>query len=146
MSKEKFVRDKPHVTINVIIAVFGILSAFSLGMLIFNDVQATSDSDGDSIPDQEEDRAKVPLFFVVTDDVLTFRSYGTDTAPTTGGHEVGHQLGLSHDGLSSHLEIKSKLYDDVSTEIPLLEFSVKYESLIEFVDASYNYFYLNVEY
>jgi len=141
MSKEKFVRDKPHVTINVIIAVFGILSAFSLGMLIFNDVQATSDSDGDSIPDQEEARAKVPLFFDVTDDVLTFRSYGTDTTPTTGGHEIGHQLGLSHDGFSSHLEIKSKLYDDVSTDIPLLEFNVKYESLIEFVDADTNGFF-----
>lgn len=56
----------------------------SLGMLIFNDVQATSDSDGDTISDQEEDRAKVPFFFDITDDVLTFRSYGTDSTPTSG--------------------------------------------------------------
>ena len=141
MSKEKFVRDKPHVTISVLIAVFGILSTVSLGMLIFNDVVATLDSDGDIIPDHEEVRAKVPLFFDLTDEILTFRSYETDTSPTTGGHEVGHQLGLSHDGLSSHLEINSRLYDDVSTGIPLLEFGIKYESLIEFNDSDTNGFY-----
>lgn len=141
MSKEKFVRNKPHVNIGVLIAVFGILSTLSLGMVIFNDVVATLDSDGDTIPDQEEDRAKQPLFFDVTDEILTFRSYGTETSPTTGGHEVGHQLGLSHDGLSSHLEIQSRLYDDVSTENPILEFGVKYESLIEFVDSDTNGFF-----
>jgi len=141
MSKEKFVRDKPHVNIGVLIAIFGILSALSLGIVIFNDVVATSDSDGDTIPDQEEDRAKQPLFFDLTDEGLTFRSYGTDTSPTTGGHEVGHQLDISHAGFSSHLEIKSKLYDDVSTEVPLLVFGVKYESLIEFVDADTNGFF-----
>ena len=141
MSKEKFVRDKPHVNIGVLLAVFGILSTLSLGMVIFNDIVATSDSDGDTIPDQEEDRAKVPLFFDITDEVLTFRSYGTETTPTTGGHEVGHNLDISHYGLSSHLEIKSKLYNDVSTEVPLLVFGVKYESLIEFVDADTNGFF-----
>ena len=141
MSKEKFVRNKPHVTISVLIAVFGIFSALSLGMLIFNDVQAISDSDGDTIPDQEEDRAKVPLFFDVTDEVLTFRSYGTETTPTTGGHEVGHNLDISHGGLSSNLEIHSRLYDDVSTKIPVLEFGVKYEELVEFIDSNTNGFF-----
>ena len=141
MSKEKFVRNKPHVTISVLIAVFGIFSALSLGMLIFNDVQAISDSDGDTIPDQEEDRAKVPLFFDVTDEVLTFRSYGTETTPTTGGHEVGHNLDISHGGLSSNLEIHSRLYDDVSTKIPVLEFVVKYEELVEFIDSNTNGFF-----
>ena len=141
MSKEKFVRDKPHVNIGVLIVIFGLLSTVSLGMLIFNDVLAISDSDGDTVPDLEEDRAKQPLYFDITDNVLTFRSYGTETSPTTGGHEVGHQLGLSHDGLSSHLELNSRLYDDVSTDIPILEFGVKYESLIEFVDSDSNGFF-----
>jgi len=141
MSKEKFVRDKPHVTIGVIIAVLGILSGLSLGMVIFNDVVATLDSDGDTIPDHEEERAKQPLFFDITDKVLTFRSYGTETTPTSGNHEVGHNLDISHSGFSSHLEIRSRLYDDVSTEIPLLEFGVKYESLIEFTDFDANGFF-----
>ena len=141
MSKEKFVRDKPHVNIGVLIAVFGILSTLSLGMVIFNDILATSDSDGDTIPDLEEDRAKQPLFFDITDKVLTFRSYGTETTPTTGNHEVGHNLDISHTGFSPHLEIHSRLYEDVSTKIPLLEFSVKYESLIEFIDFDANGFF-----
>jgi hypothetical protein len=141
MSKEKFVRDKPHVNIGVLIAIFGILSALSLGMVIFNDVVALSDSDGDTISDQEESEARQPLFFDITDNILTFRSYGTETTPTTGGHEVGHNLGLSHDGISSHLEIQSRLYEDVSTEISKLEFGVKYESLIEFVDSDTNGFF-----
>ncbi|MHA1240466.1 MAG: hypothetical protein ACTSQU_06695 [Promethearchaeota archaeon] len=141
MSKEKFVRDKPHINIGVLIAVFGILSTLSLGMVIFNDIVATSDSDGDTIPDLEEDRAVQPLFFDITDEILTFRSYGTETTPTTGNHEVGHNLDISHAGISSHLEIQSKLYDDVSTEIPLLEFGVKYESLIEFTDSDANGFF-----
>ena len=141
MSKEKFVRDKPHINIGVLIAVFGILSTLSLGMVIFNDIVATSDSDGDTIPDLEEDRAVQPLFFDITDEILTFRSYGTETTPTTGNHEVGHNLDISHAGFSSHLEIQSKLYDDVSTEIPLLEFGVKYESLIEFTDSDANGFF-----
>ena len=141
MSKEKFVRDKPHVNIGVIIAVFGILSTLSLGMVIFNDVVATLDSDGDTISDHEEDSAKQPLFFDITDEILTFRSYGTETTPTGGNHEVGHNLDISHTGLSSHLEIHSRLYDDVSTEIPLLEFGVNYESLIEFVDFDANGFF-----
>ncbi len=141
MSKEKFVRDKPHVNIGVLIAVFGILSTLSLGMLIFNDIVAASDSDGDTIPDLEEDRAVQPLFFDITDEILTFRSYGTETTPISGNHEVGHNLDISHAGFSSHLEIRSKLYDDVSTEIPLLEFVVKYESLIEFTDSDANGFF-----
>ncbi|MCK4286482.1 MAG: hypothetical protein KAX18_09785, partial [Candidatus Lokiarchaeota archaeon] len=70
-------RDKPHVNIGVLIAVFGILSTLSIGMVIFNDIVATSDSDGDTISDYEEDRAIQPLFFDITDEVLTFRSYGT---------------------------------------------------------------------
>ena len=141
MSKEKFVRDKPHVNIGVLIAVFGILSTLSLGMLIFNDIVAASDSDGDTISDYEEESAIQPLYFDITDGVLTFRSYGTQTTPTTGGHEVGHNLDISHAGFSSHLEIHSRLYDDVSTEIPLLEFGVKYESLIEFTDFDANGFF-----
>jgi hypothetical protein len=141
MSKEKFVRDKPHVNIGVLIAIFGILSTLSLGMVILSDVVAMSDSDGDTISDQEEAKARQPLFFDVTDEIITFRSYGTETTPTTGGHEVGHNLGLSHDGLSSHLEIQSKLYEDVSSDISKLEFSVKYESLIEFVDSDTNGFF-----
>jgi len=141
MSKEKFVRDKPHVNIGALIAVFGILSGLSLGMVIFNDIVATSDSDGDTIPDLEEDRARQPLYFDITDEVLTFRSYGTETTPTGGVHEVGHNLDISHSEFSSHLEIRSRLYDDVSTEIPLLEFGVKYESLIEFTDFDANGFF-----
>jgi len=140
-SKEKFVRDKPHVNIGVLIAVFGILSTLSLGMVIFNDVVATMDSDGDTISDQEEDAAKQPLFFDVTDETLTFRSYGTGTSSTSGVHEVGHNLDISHAGFSSHLEIQSMLFDDVSTEIPLLEFGIKYESLIEFTDVDGNGFF-----
>ncbi len=141
MSKEKFVRDKPHMNIGVLIAVFGIISTLSLGMVIYIDVVAKSDSDGDTIPDLEEDRAVQPLFFDITDEILTFRSYETETTPTTGNHEVGHNLDISHAGFSSHLEIQSKLYDDVSTEIPLLEFGVKYESLIEFIDSDANGFF-----
>jgi len=141
LSKEKFVRDKPHVNIGVLLAVFGILSGFSLGMVIFNDVVATLDSDGDTIPDHEEEIAIQPLFFDVTEEVLTFRSYGTETTPTDGNHEVGHNLDISHSGISSYLEIHSRLYDDVSTEIPLLEFGVKYESLIEFIDFDANGFF-----
>jgi hypothetical protein len=141
MSKEKFVRDKPHVNIGVVIAVFGILSILSLGMVIYNDVVATLDSDGDTISDHEEESARQPLFFDITDENLNFRSYGTQTIPTTGGHEVGHNLDISHAGFSSHLEISSRLYDDVSTEIPLLEFGVKYESLIEFTDFDANGFF-----
>jgi len=124
--------------IGVLIAVFGILSAFSLGMVIFNDVVATLDSDGDTIPDNEEIRAKQPLFFDVTDELLTFRSFGTDTSPSSTGHEVGHNLDISHAGFSSHLEIQSRLYDDVSTGIPLLEFAIQYDSLIEFLDFDAN--------
>ncbi|MHA1477734.1 MAG: hypothetical protein ACTSPU_06000 [Promethearchaeota archaeon] len=134
-------RDKPHLNIGVLIAIFGILSGLSLGMVLFNDIVATLDSDGDTIPDQEEDRAKQPLFFDVTDELLTFRSFGTDTSPTSGVHEVGHNLDISHSGVSSYLEIRSILYDDISTEVPLLELGVKYESLIEFIDFDANGFF-----
>jgi hypothetical protein len=137
MSKEKFVRSKPHVTIGVLIAVFGLLSSFSLGMVIFNDIVVTLDSDGDTVPDQEEERSKRPLFFEVTNDLLSFRSYQTETSPTS----VGHNLELSHDGLSTHLEIHSSLFNDVSTGVPLLEFVLKYESLIEFTDIDTNGYY-----
>jgi len=138
MSKEKFVRVKPHLNIGVLIAVFGILSGLSLGMVIFNDVVATLDSDGDTISDQEEDEAKQPLFFDITAETLTFRSYGTGTSPTSGVHEVGHNLDISHAGFSSHLEIQSRLYDDTSTGIPLLEFAIQYDSIIEFLDFDAN--------
>ena len=141
MSKEKFVRDKPHVTIGLLITVFSILSGLSLGIVIYNDVKTRSDSDGDTVPDNAEDRAKQPLFFEATENLLSFRSYGTETTPTGGNHELGHNLDILHGGLSSHLEIRSSLYDDVSTGIPILEFGIKYESLIEFVDANSNGFF-----
>ncbi|MHA1914764.1 MAG: hypothetical protein ACW986_07480 [Promethearchaeota archaeon] len=138
MSKEKFVRDKPHVTLGIIIAILGIFTATSTGVVMYIDVTETADSDGDGIADHLEERSKRPLFFGVADDLLTFSSYEGGTSPTSGNHEVGHNLGLSHDGLSSYVEIHSRLYDDLSTGIPVLEFGIKYDSLIEFVDSDSN--------
>jgi len=137
MSKENFKRDKPHVNIGVLLLIFSMISGFSLGMVIYNDITKLLDDDGDSVPDIEEDRLRTPLFFEVTDDLLTFSSYDTATIPTTTGHELGHNLGLSH-GFSSHLAIQSNLYDDVSTGIPILDFKMQYESLIDFLDVDSN--------
>lgn len=137
MSKENFKRDKPHVNIGVLLLIFSMISGFSLGMVIYKDITKLLDDDGDSVPDNEEDRLRTPLFFEVTDDLLTFSSYDTATIPTTTGHELGHNLGLSH-GFSSHLAIQSNLYDDVSTGIPILDFKMQYESLIDFLDVDSN--------
>jgi len=137
MSKENFKRDKPHVNIGVLLLIFSMISGFSLGMVIYKDITKLLDDDGDSVPDIEEDRLRTPLFFEVTDDLLTFSSYDTATIPTTTGHELGHNLGLSH-GFSSHLAIQSNLYDDVSTGIPILDFKMQYESLIDFLDVDSN--------
>jgi hypothetical protein len=135
MSKEKFVRDKPHVNIGTIsLIIVGIISAVSLGVTIYLDVTETRDSDGDSIPDLEEDISDNPLFFDISDDALNFRTYEA----TSGNHEVGHNLGISHDGISSHVNVFLGVYDDVSTATPLLDFNIKYDSLIEFVDADSN--------
>ncbi|MHA2181384.1 MAG: hypothetical protein ACXAAH_08175, partial [Promethearchaeota archaeon] len=132
MSKEKFVRDKPHVNIGTIaVVIIGALSAGSLGMMIFTDIMETRDSDGDSIPDLAEGNAGHPLFFDTSDETLFFRTYETGTS----GHEVGHALGLSHDGLSSHVNVQLGLLDDVSTATPILGFNIKYDSLIEFMDG-----------
>ncbi|MHA2128239.1 MAG: hypothetical protein ACW99E_23330 [Promethearchaeota archaeon] len=116
-------------------------SGLSLGIVIYNDIRTRSDSDGDSIPDHIEDRASHPLFFKVSDEMLTYSTFDNDTSPTSRGHEVGHNLDISHAGLSSHLKIHSSLYDDVSTGIPILEFNVKYDSLIEFIDGNSNGYY-----
>jgi len=137
MSKENFKRDKPHVYIGVLLIVLSMISGFSLGMVIYNDITNVLDNDGDSVPDNEEDRLRTPLFFEVTDDLLTFSSYDTEATPTTTGHELGHNLGLSH-GFSSHLAIQSNLYDDVSTGIPILDFKMQFESLIDFLDVDSN--------
>jgi hypothetical protein len=137
MSKENFKRDKPHLNIGVLLIVFSMISGFSLGMVIYNDITNLLDNDGDSVPDNEEDRLRTPLFFEVTDDLLTFSSYETGTTPTSTGHELGHNLGLSH-GFSSHLAIQSKLFDDVSTGIPILDFKMQFESLIDFLDVDSN--------
>jgi len=137
MSKENFKRDKPHVNIGVLLLIFSMISGFSLGMVIYNDITKILDNDGDSVPDNEEDRLRTPLFLEVTDELLTFSSYDTGTIPTTTGHELGHNLGLSH-GFSSHLAIQSNLYDDVSTGIPILDFKMQYESLIDFLDVDSN--------
>ncbi|MFX0019036.1 MAG: hypothetical protein ACFFAK_09625 [Promethearchaeota archaeon] len=138
MSKEKFVRDKPHVNIGtIILTLFVIISMGSLGMMIYSDIMETRDSDGDSIPDLEEDIASSALFFDISDDTLFFRTYETGTS----GHEVGHNLGLSHDGLSSHVNVRLGLFDDVSAGIPILDFNIKYDSLIEFVDSDSNGFF-----
>ncbi len=137
MSKENFKRDKPHVNIGVLLLIFSMISGFSLGMVIYNDITKILDNDGDSVPDNEEDRLRTPLFLEVTDELLTFSSYDTGTIPTTTGHELGHNLGLSH-GFSSHLAIQSNLYDDVSTGIPILDFKMQYKSLIDFLDVDSN--------
>ncbi|MHA2324051.1 MAG: hypothetical protein ACXACB_01525, partial [Promethearchaeota archaeon] len=121
--------------------VFSIGSGLSLGMVIYNDIRTRSDSDGDSIPDHIEVRASHPLFFKMSDEVLTYSTFDTDTSPASHGHEVGHNLDIFHAGFSSHLEIHSNLYDDVSTGIPILEFNLKYDSLIEFIDGNSNGFY-----
>ncbi|MFW9878061.1 MAG: hypothetical protein ACFFG0_33690 [Candidatus Thorarchaeota archaeon] len=137
MSKEKFVRDKPHVNIGTIaLIVFGIISLSSFGMMIFADAMETRDSDGDSIPDQEELSANHPLFYDATEDTLSFRTYETTT-----GHELGHNLGISHAGFSSHVNVLLNLYDDVSTPIPILDFNINYDSLIEFIDNNANGFF-----
>ncbi|MFW9970064.1 MAG: hypothetical protein ACFFDF_07665 [Candidatus Odinarchaeota archaeon] len=137
MSKEKFVRDKPHVSIGILIALFSVFSGFSLGIVIYNDVMKTSDSDGDSIPDDIEARTEVPLYLDVSDNLLTFSSFESGTSTTSTGHELGHNLGISH-GFSTPLEIFSSLYSDTSTGIPILEFGIKFESLIEFLDLDSN--------
>jgi hypothetical protein len=137
MSKEKFVRDKPHVSIGLLIAIFSVISVFSLGVVVYKDVKATSDSDGDSIPDDIESRDQVPLFLQVFDETVTISTFDTETSTTSGGHEVGHHLGISH-GFASHLELQSSLYDDVSSGIPILDFHIKFDSLIEFSDTDSN--------
>ncbi|NHJ22670.1 MAG: hypothetical protein EAX91_17130 [Candidatus Lokiarchaeota archaeon] len=137
MSKEKFVRDKPHVNIGtIILIIFGITSLSSFGMLIFADVMETRDSDGDSIPDLEELSANHPLFYEASDNILSFRTYESTT-----GHELGHNLGISHGGFSSHVNVLLNLYDDVSKPIPIVDFNIKYDSLIEFVDNNANGFF-----
>jgi hypothetical protein len=138
MSKEKFVRDKPHVNIGTIaLFIFGIISISSFGMMIYIDILETRDSDGDSIPDLEEATSGHPLFFDISDETLFFRTYETGTS----GHENGHNLGLSHDGFSSHVNAQLGLLNDVSTLLPVLDFTIKYDSLIEFVDGNSNGFF-----
>lgn len=134
MSKEKFVRDKPHVNIGLLIAFFSIVSGVTLGFTIYKDVLTTFDSDGDSISDDIEARDAVPLFLELSDKLLTISTFDTGTSTTSAGHEVGHHLGLSH-GFATHLELQSNLYEDISSGIPILEFSINYDSLIEFIDV-----------
>ena len=133
MSKEKFVRDKPHVNIGLIITIFSFLSIASVGILIYNDIKILFDSDGDSINDYDESRSEIPLYIEATSNSLDYRSFLTDTSSETQTHEVGHHLGINH-GIISHLEINSHLYDDVSSGNPILNFSWRYESVIEFFD------------
>jgi len=138
MSKEKFVRNKPHVNIGTIaLIVLGIISTISLGIMIYVDIMEERDSDGDLIPDLAEGNAGHSLFFDTWDDTLFFHTYETGTS----NHEVGHQLGLSHDGLSSHVNVQLGLLDDVSTATPILDFNIKYDSLIEFFDDNGNGFF-----
>ena len=138
MSKEKFVRDKPHVNIGTIaLIIFGIISTVSLGMMIYIDIMEERDSDGDSIPDLAEGNSGHPLFFDTSNDTLSFRTYETGTS----NHEVGHNLDISHDGLSSHVNVQLGLLDDVSTATPILDFNIKYDSLIEFFDDNSNGFF-----
>jgi hypothetical protein len=138
MSKEKFVRDKPHVNIGTIaLIIFGIASAVSLGVMIYIDIMEERDSDGDSIPDLAEGNAGHHLFFNISDDTLSFRTYETGTSR----HEVGHNLDISHDGFSSHVNVQLGLLDDVSTATPIIDFNIKYDSLIEFVDGDSNGFF-----
>ena len=138
MSKEKFVRDKPHVNIGtILLVVFGIISISSFGMMIYIDFMQTRDSDGDSIPDLEELDSGDSLFFDISDETLFFRTYETGTST----HENGHNLGLSHDGFSSHVNVQLGLLNDASTLIPVLDFMIKYDSLIEFVDGNSNGFF-----
>ncbi|MFX1457406.1 MAG: hypothetical protein ACFFDB_18725 [Promethearchaeota archaeon] len=138
MSKEKFVRSKPHVNVGTIaVVIITGLSAVSLGVTIYLDIMKVHDSDGDSIPDLEEGNAGHPLFFDASDDTLFFRTYETGTS----SHEVGHNLGLSHDGFSSHVNVQLGLDDDVSTPTTLLDFHIKYDSLIEFIDTDTDGFF-----
>jgi hypothetical protein len=104
--------------------------------MIFADVMETRDSDGDSIPDLEELTANNPLFYEASENTLSFRTYESIT-----GHELGHNLGISHGGFSSHVNVLINLYDDVSKPIPILDFNIKYDSLIEFVDNNANGFF-----
>ena len=137
MSKEKFVRDKPHVNIGTIaLIIFGITSLSSFGMMIVTDFMETRDSDGDSVPDLEELSANHPLYYEATEDTLSFHTYESTT-----GHELGHNLGISHAGFNSHVNVLLNLYDDVSKPIPIVDFNIKYDSLIEFVDNNANGFF-----
>ncbi len=138
MSKEKFVRNKPHVNIGTIaLTIFGIMSIVSFGMMIYIDIMEERDSDGDTISDLAEGNAGHPLFFDTSNDTLSFHTYETGTS----NHEVGHILGISHDGLSSHVSVQLGLHDDVSTATPILDFNIKYDSLIEFFDGNGNGFF-----
>jgi hypothetical protein len=138
MSKEVFVRNKPHVNMGVIITVFGLISGLSLGMLINEDIQARKDNDGDTVPDLEEAKAARSLFFMATESNLTFSTYETRNGSNVANHELGHNLELSHDNAEDPnplLEIRSEIYEDISSGSPNLELTIKFAALIEFIDV-----------
>ncbi|MBK5112600.1 MAG: hypothetical protein KGD59_08455 [Candidatus Heimdallarchaeota archaeon] len=137
MSKEKFVRNKPHVNIGTLLVVFSMITALSFSMVIYESVILFSDRDGDTVPDNVEARSKHSLFFEVKEDRLSYQTYETVNG-SSASHELGHNVDMFHESADDLLEIRSSFYDDVSTGIPNLEFSWKYESLIEFVDSDSN--------
>jgi hypothetical protein len=137
MSKEKFVRNKPHVNIATLLVVFSMITALSFSMAIYESVILFSDSDGDTIADNIEAKSTHPLFFEVNEDRLGYQTYETVNG-SSASHELGHNLDIFNDGVGGLLEIDSSFYEDVSTGIPNLEFGWNYESLIEFVDSDSN--------
>lgn len=136
MSKEKFVRDKPHVNVALVAVV--IITGLSCGMVIYTDIVKRLDGDGDGVPDNQEARRQIPLYFESSDDSLLYHTYETTNGSTSGIHEPGHDFTIIHAAGTMHLQLHWNQYEDVSTETPKVDFNWMYDSLIEFVDVDAN--------
>ncbi|MBD3188991.1 hypothetical protein GF325_19345 [Candidatus Bathyarchaeota archaeon] len=136
MSKEKFVRNKPHVNVGLVAVV--IITGLSCGMVIYQDIAKLLDGDGDSVPDNREARMQIPLYFESSGDSLLYQTYETVNGSTPVHHEPGHDLTISHATGTMHLQLHWNQYADVSTGIPKVKFSWIYDSLVEFMDVDAN--------